>query len=76
MESVASNYIQMHSMASRYYSLQYQESFALECPSEDPGFTKLLIDAGIDSISVNPDSFLATKKQVGTAKEASGRLHG
>ena len=33
-------------------------------PSNDPAFARLLVEAGIDSISVTPDSFLAVKRSV------------
>ncbi|KAL6902758.1 phosphoenolpyruvate synthase [Trichoderma evansii] len=45
-----------------------------QAPSDHPEFAKFLVDAGIDSISVSPDSFLATKKQVVAAEGASGKL--
>ncbi|MGW6914212.1 phosphoenolpyruvate synthase [Kitasatospora sp. NPDC054939] len=38
-------------------------------PSNDPGFTGLLVQAGIDSISVTPDSFAAVKRAVAAAEE-------
>ena len=41
-----------------------------QAPSNDPAFAKLLVDAGIDSISVTPDSFVAVKKQVEAAENA------
>lgn len=41
-------------------------------PSDDPGFAHLLVRAGIDSISVTPDSFLAVKDNV-VAAEHTGR---
>ncbi|WP_234443613.1 putative PEP-binding protein [Streptomyces sp. NRRL B-24484] len=37
-------------------------------PSNDPAFTRFLVDAGIDSISVTPDSFAAVKQQVAAAE--------
>ena len=37
-------------------------------PSDDPDFARLLVEAGIDSISVAPDSFLAVKRNVATAE--------
>lgn len=46
-----------------------------QAPSDHPEFAKFLVDAGIDSISVSPDSFLAAKKQVVAAEGASGRSH-
>ena len=32
--------------------------FCGQAPSNDPAFARLLVEAGIDSISVTPDSFL------------------
>lgn len=37
-------------------------------PSNDPAFARLLVEAGIDSISVTPDSFLAVKRSVAEAE--------
>jgi pyruvate,water dikinase len=43
-------------------------------PSDDPEFARFLVSAGIDSISVTPDSFLRVKEQVAKAEEtARGR---
>jgi pyruvate,water dikinase len=39
-----------------------------QAPSNDPAFAKLLVDAGIDSISVTPDSFIAVKRNVAEAE--------
>ena len=41
-----------------------------QAPSNDPGFAKLLVAAGIDSISVTPDSFLSVKANVAAAEKA------
>jgi pyruvate,water dikinase len=38
-------------------------------PSDDPEFAQLLVDAGIDSVSVTPDSFLLVKSNVAAAEE-------
>ncbi|MFJ8625086.1 phosphoenolpyruvate synthase [Kitasatospora sp. NPDC093550] len=38
-------------------------------PSNEPDFTRFLVEAGIDSISVTPDSFAAVKRAVATAEE-------
>ncbi|KAH7131031.1 hypothetical protein EDB81DRAFT_950438 [Dactylonectria macrodidyma] len=35
-----------------------------QAPSDHPAFAKFLVNAGIDSISVSPDSFVAVKKHV------------
>ncbi|MDE3081238.1 MAG: phosphoenolpyruvate synthase, partial [Paracoccaceae bacterium] len=39
-----------------------------QAPSNDPEFARLLVQAGIDSISVTPDSFLAVKRHVAAAE--------
>lgn len=39
-----------------------------QAPSNNPAFAQLLVDAGIDSISVTPDSFAAVKAQVAKAE--------
>lgn len=36
-----------------------------QAPSDHPEFAKFLVEAGINSISVSPDSFIAVKKHVG-----------
>ncbi|MGD8614684.1 MAG: phosphoenolpyruvate synthase [Gammaproteobacteria bacterium] len=42
-----------------------------QAPSDHPEFARFLVETGIDSISVNPDSFIAVKRQVADA-EAGG----
>jgi len=37
-------------------------------PSDDPEFARLLVQAGIDSVSVAPDSFLVVKENVAAAE--------
>jgi pyruvate,water dikinase len=39
-----------------------------QAPSDHPEFAEFLVDCGIDSISVSPDSFLAVKQKVATAE--------
>ena len=39
-----------------------------QAPSNDPEFARLLVKAGIDSISVTPDSFMAVKRHVAAAE--------
>jgi pyruvate,water dikinase len=39
-----------------------------QAPSDHPDFARFLVDAGIDSISVNPDSFVAVKEIVARAE--------
>jgi pyruvate,water dikinase len=43
-----------------------------QAPSDRPEFVKFLIDAGIDSVSVTPDSFLRVKRNVADAERARG----
>ncbi len=42
--------------------------FCGQAPSDDPGYAAFLVDAGIDSISVTPDSFGAVKASVAKAE--------
>ena len=42
-----------------------------QAPSNDPAFARLLVEAGIDTISVTPDSFVAVKRHVAAAEAAS-----
>ncbi|MGF1607489.1 MAG: phosphoenolpyruvate synthase [Rhodothalassiaceae bacterium] len=44
-----------------------------QAPSDHPDFARFLIEHGIDSISVTPDSFLRVKKQIAAAEAASER---
>ena len=44
-----------------------------QAPSNDPAFARLLVQAGIDSISVTPDSFLRVKENVAEAETALAR---
>ena len=39
-----------------------------QAPSDHPAFARLLVAAGIDSISVNPDSFMTVKEHVAAAE--------
>lgn len=45
-----------------------------QAPSDHPEFAAFLVQCGIDSISVSPDSFIAVKKQVAAAE--AGRTNG
>lgn len=40
-----------------------------QAPSDHPEFAAFLVDCGIDSISVTPDSFVAVKRTVAAAEE-------
>ncbi|MFI1809477.1 phosphoenolpyruvate synthase [Streptomyces sp. NPDC020422] len=41
-------------------------------PSDDPDFTTILVEAGLDSLSVAPDSFAAVKRHVARAEANPG----
>jgi pyruvate,water dikinase len=42
-----------------------------QAPSDHPEFARFLVEEGIDSISVSPDSFIAVKQQVASAEGES-----
>jgi pyruvate,water dikinase len=41
-----------------------------QAPSDRPAFARFLVDAGIDSMSVSPDTFLRVKRHVAAAEAA------
>jgi pyruvate,water dikinase len=43
-----------------------------QAPSDHPEFAEFLVDCGIDSLSVSPDSFIAVKQRVAAAESGSG----
>ena len=45
-----------------------------QAPSDHPGFAEMLVDAGIDSISLNPDSVIAVRQRLAAheAKHGAG----
>jgi pyruvate,water dikinase len=44
-----------------------------QAPSDHPEFAAFLVECGIDSISVSPDSFIAVKYQIAAAEAAAGK---
>lgn len=44
-----------------------------QAPSDHPEFARFLVECGIDSISVSPDSFFAVKQHVVAAERAGGK---
>ena len=44
-----------------------------QAPSNDPEFARLLVEHGIDSISVTPDAFGAVKANVAAAEKNQGQ---
>ncbi|WP_137111233.1 phosphoenolpyruvate synthase [Rhodobacter sp. SY28-1] len=61
----------IESLISRAHKAGAKVGLCGQAPSNDPTFARLLVKAGIDSISVTPDSFVAVKRNVAAA-EASG----
>ncbi len=49
--------------------------FCGQAPSNDPAYARLLVEAGIDSVSVTADSFVAVKTQIAAAEAELGE-HG
>lgn len=45
--------------------------FCGQAPSNDAAYARLLVAAGIDSVSVTPDSFVAVKRQIAAAESGS-----
>jgi pyruvate,water dikinase len=43
-----------------------------QAPSDHPEFAQFLVDCGIDSMSVSPDSFVAVKQQIAAAEMRKG----
>jgi pyruvate,water dikinase len=46
-----------------------------QAPSDHPEFAEFLVDCGIDSMSVSPDSFLAVKERVAAREAAGSKAH-
>ena len=47
-----------------------------QAPSDHPEFARFLVECGIDSMSVSPDSFVAVKQQVAVAEAAQPTASG
>ncbi|MEP7239572.1 MAG: phosphoenolpyruvate synthase [Devosia sp.] len=45
-----------------------------QAPSDHPEFARFLVECGIDSISVSPDSFIEVKRQVALAESSMGEI--
>jgi pyruvate, water dikinase len=58
----------IESVIARAHALGVPVGLCGEAPSAHPEFAQFLVRAGIDSISVNPASFLAVKKHVAAAE--------
>ncbi len=58
------------SVIARAHAASVKVGLCGQAPSNDPDFARLLVTAGIDSISVTPDSFFAVKRHVAAAEAA------
>lgn len=58
----------IETLISRAHKARAKVGLCGQAPSNDPAFAKLLVNAGIDSISVTPDSFVAVKRNVAAAE--------
>jgi pyruvate,water dikinase len=58
----------IESLISRAHKAHAKVGLCGQAPSNDPAFARLLVKAGIDSISVTPDSFVAVKHNVAEAE--------
>jgi pyruvate, water dikinase len=59
----------IESLIARAHKVGAKVGLCGQAPSNDPAFARLLVNAGIDSISVTPDSFLAVKQHVAAAEK-------
>ncbi|MCB1040817.1 MAG: phosphoenolpyruvate synthase [Acidimicrobiales bacterium] len=55
-------------LIARAHAQDTHVGFCGQAPSNDPTYARLLVDAGIDSVSVTPDSFVAVKTQIAAAE--------
>ncbi|KQX46253.1 MULTISPECIES: phosphoenolpyruvate synthase [unclassified Streptomyces] len=60
----------VRSLAARAHAAGRPVGLCGQRPSDDPAFTAILVDAGLDSISVAPDSFATVKRHVARAETA------
>ncbi|MEM1285943.1 MAG: phosphoenolpyruvate synthase [Pseudomonadota bacterium] len=65
----------VHEIVKRAHAAGRKVGFCGQAPSNSPSYAKLLVDAGIDTISVTPDSFLAVKHNVSDAEKAKGKVN-
>ncbi|MFJ5834113.1 phosphoenolpyruvate synthase [Streptomyces sp. NPDC093089] len=63
----------IRSLAARAHAAGCPVGLCGQRPSDDPAFTAILVDAGLDSISVAPDSFAGVKRHVARAEATLAR---
>jgi pyruvate,water dikinase len=59
-------------LIARAHAVGSHVGFCGQAPSNDPAYARLLVEAGIDSVSVTADSFVAVKTQIAAAEAESG----
>jgi pyruvate,water dikinase len=59
-------------LIARAHAVDSHVGFCGQAPSNDPAYARLLVEAGIDSVSVTPDSFVAVKTQIAAAEAELG----
>jgi pyruvate,water dikinase len=64
----------IESLISRAHAAGAKVGLCGQAPSNDPAFARLLVEAGIDSISVTPDSFIAVKRHVAEAERRTAPM--
>ncbi len=59
----------------RAHKVNAKVGFCGQAPSDDPEYAAFLVNAGIDSISLNPDSVVNVIRSVAEAEQKKERLH-
>jgi pyruvate,water dikinase len=59
-------------LIARAHVVDTHVGFCGQAPSNDPAYARLLVEAGIDSVSVTPDSFVAVKRQIAVVEAELG----
>lgn len=59
----------------RAHKVHCKVGFCGQAPSDDPGYAAFLVEAGIDSISLNPDSVVNVIRYVSEAEQKKEYLH-
>jgi pyruvate,water dikinase len=60
----------IHDLIQRAHAVNTPVSFCGQAPSNDPSYARRLVEMGIDSISVAPDSFVAVTQNVASAESS------
>jgi pyruvate,water dikinase len=63
----------IHSVIDAAHQAHAKVGLCGQAPSDHPEFAEFLVDCGIDSMSVSPDSFLAVKQRVAAREAAAPR---